>query len=77
MRSVPVWKWSSAVALAVAFATAFALRCDPASTEDRPARVLYFTHSAGYRHDVIPASREILKRIGETEPRFEVAASVR
>jgi type 1 glutamine amidotransferase len=75
MRSLPTWTWSSAVALAVVFATAFALRCDPASAEDRPARVLYFTHSAGYRHDVIPASREILKRIGETEPPFEVTAS--
>jgi len=24
------------------------------SAQDRPARILYFTHSAGYRHDVIP-----------------------
>jgi type 1 glutamine amidotransferase len=74
MRSLPVWKWPSAIVLAVVCA-GLVLPCASASAEDRPARVLYFTHSAGYRHDVIPASREILKRIGETEPRFEVAAS--
>jgi uncharacterized protein len=70
-----VWKWPSAIVLAVVFAMAFALRCAPVFADDRPARVLYFTHSAGYRHEVIPASREILKRIGETEPRFDVTAS--
>jgi type 1 glutamine amidotransferase len=75
MRSLPVWKWPSAIMLAVVFATAWAFRCAPVHAEDRPAHVLYFTHSAGYRHDVIPASREILKRIGEKEPRFEVTAS--
>jgi uncharacterized protein len=38
------------------------------------ARVLYFTHSAGYRHEVIPASRDILQRIG-AKAGFEVTAS--
>ena len=32
----------------------------------RPARILYFTHSAGYRHDVIPTSQDVLQRIGAT-----------
>ena len=62
----------------VAFAFVFAFLCAasaPARAEERPARILYFTHSAGYRHDVIPASREVLTRIGETEPRFKVVAS--
>jgi uncharacterized protein len=31
-----------------------------------PARILYFTLSAGYRHEVIPLSREIMTKIGET-----------
>ena len=31
-----------------------------------PARILYFTLSAGYRHEVIPVSREIMAKIGET-----------
>jgi uncharacterized protein len=75
MRSLPVWRWPSAIVLAVASAAAVILPCAPVFAEDHPARVLYFTHSAGYRHDVIPASREILKRIGEKEPRFEVTAS--
>ena len=37
-----------------------------ASAQDRPARILYFTHSASYRHDVIPASHNFLQRIGAT-----------
>ena len=32
------------------------------SAQDRPARILYFTHSAGYRHDVLPASRMFCNR---------------
>jgi type 1 glutamine amidotransferase len=42
--------------------------------KDRPVRVLYFTHSAGYRHEVIPASRDIVQRIGATAG-FAVTAS--
>jgi type 1 glutamine amidotransferase len=75
MRSLPMWKRLPAIALVVVWATVGAFRWAPAHAEDHPARVLYFTHSAGYRHDVIPASREILKQIGEREPRFEVTAS--
>jgi len=77
MRYLPVWKPPRliACALAVILAAAFALLCVPAGAQDRPTSILYFTHSAGYRHEVIPASREILKRIGETAPPFEVTAS--
>jgi hypothetical protein len=46
----------------------------PLHAQERPARLLYFTHSAGYRHDVIPASRDILKQIGAGAG-FEVTAS--
>jgi uncharacterized protein len=42
--------------------------------QPRPARILYFTHSAGYRHAVIPASRDILQRIG-AQAGFAVTAS--
>jgi len=42
--------------------------------QDRPQRILYFTHSAGYRHEVIPASRDILNQIGAAAG-FEVTAS--
>jgi type 1 glutamine amidotransferase len=59
------------------FAVAFllALAGAPAHTQDRPDRLLYFTHSAGFRHEVIPVSREVLRQLGETSPRFEVTAS--
>jgi type 1 glutamine amidotransferase len=66
-----------AVALFLALGSIVALT--PASkssrAEERPAAVLYFTHSAGYRHEVIPASQAILKEIGASAPRFEVTAS--
>jgi uncharacterized protein len=47
----------------------------PLSGEERPARILYFTRSAGYRHEAIAASRDVLRRLGETAPRFEVTPS--
>ena len=46
----------------------------PTSAQDRPARILYFTHSAGYRHDVIPTSRDILQQIGATAG-FQITTS--
>jgi type 1 glutamine amidotransferase len=75
MRALSFGKLLQWVALAVTFATLLPLTYAPARAQDRPARILYFTHSAGYRHEVIPASREILKQIGETAPRFEVTAT--
>jgi uncharacterized protein len=39
-----------------------ALLSTPSQAED--ARLLYFTHSAGYRHEVIPTSRAVLKEVG-------------
>ena len=38
-------------------------------------RVLYFTYSAGYRHEVIPLSKVILTRLGEDSGVFEVIAT--
>jgi len=59
----------------IAVALVFALAGAPACAQDGQDRILYFTHSAGYRHEVIPVSREISTRLGETAPRFEVTAS--
>jgi uncharacterized protein len=39
------------------------------------ARVLYFTHSAGYRHQVLPLSKAILTQLGSNSGIFEVAAT--
>jgi uncharacterized protein len=46
----------------------------PSSAQDRPARILYFTHSAGCRHVVIPTSRDVLQGIGATAG-FQITAS--
>ena len=43
---------------------------------ERPLeRILYFTYSAGYRHDVIPLSEIILTQLGTNSGAFEVIAT--
>jgi type 1 glutamine amidotransferase len=46
-----------------------------ARVERPPKRVLYFTYSAGYRHDVIPLSEIILTQLGTNSGAFEVIAT--
>jgi len=43
---------------------AAAIRPLGAHAERPPDRILYFTYSAGYRHDVIPLSKAILTQLG-------------
>ena len=38
-------------------------------------RILYVTHSAGYRHEVIPFSQVMLKQLGDTSGIFGVTAT--
>ncbi len=52
-------------------ATSSSLAC----AQPRPARILFFTHSAGYRHDVISLSQTILEQIGKSSGMFEVTGS--
>ena len=63
-----------AVARVAILSLASILALAPLRAQERPARILYFTHSAGYRHEVIPASRDIVRQIGATAG-FEVTAS--
>jgi type 1 glutamine amidotransferase len=46
-----------------------------ARAQPRLKRILYFTHSAGYRHDVIPLSQSILRQVGEDSRAFDVTAT--
>jgi len=55
------------------FAAAFTK--SPSRAEDRADRVLYFTHSAGYRHEVIPLSQVILKQLGKNSGAFAITAT--
>jgi uncharacterized protein len=55
--------------------SAAAIRPLGARAERPPARILYFTHSAGYRHDVILLSKAILTQLGRDSGIFEVAAT--
>jgi type 1 glutamine amidotransferase len=75
MRAFSFGKLLRQIARVLAFGGLLSPASAPLHAQDRPAHILYFTHSAGYRHEVIPASREILKQIGETAPRFEVTAT--
>jgi type 1 glutamine amidotransferase len=40
-----------------------------------PCRVLYFTYTAGYRHDSIPASKEVLQAVASHSGLLEVVPS--
>jgi uncharacterized protein len=51
---------------------AAAIRPLGAHAKRPPERILYFTYSAGYRHDVIPLSKVILTRLGTHSGVFEV-----
>ena len=55
--------------------SAAAIRPIGARAERPPERVLYFTYSAGYRHDVIPLSTAILTQLGTASGGFEVIAT--
>src|SRR5215467_9489184 len=55
--------------------SAAAIRPLGVRAERPPERVLYFTYSAGYRHDVIPLSRAILTQLGSASGAFEVIAT--
>jgi type 1 glutamine amidotransferase len=55
--------------------SASAIRPIDARAERSPERVLYFTYSAGYRHDVIPLSSAILMQLGRNSGAFEVIAT--
>lgn len=45
----------------------------PAKSTNR--KVLYLTHSAGFKHDVLPLSEKIFKQIGERSGAFEVTST--
>ena len=53
----------------------FAAAVSPSHAERWPDRVLYFTHSAGYRHEVIPTSQAVLKQLGENSRPFRVTTT--
>ena len=55
--------------------SAAAIRPLGAHAERPPERILYFTYSAGYRHDVIPLSKAILTQLGSNSGVFEVTAT--
>jgi len=55
--------------------SAAAIRPLGARAERPLEHILYFTYSAGYRHDVIPLSKAILTQLGKDSGVFEVTAT--
>jgi type 1 glutamine amidotransferase len=55
--------------------SAAAIRPFGAHAQSRPDRILYFTYSAGYRHEVIPLSKATLTQLGRNSGFFEVIAT--
>jgi len=55
--------------------SAAAIRSFGARAERPPERILYFTLSAGYRHEVLPLSKAILTQLGRDSGIFEVDAT--
>jgi uncharacterized protein len=55
--------------------SAAAIRPLRARAERSPERILYFTLSAGYRHEVIPLSKSILTQLGRSSGAFDVTAT--
>lgn len=45
------------------------------ATTSAPPKVLYLTHSAGFKHQVLPLSQQILKEIGEKSGKFAVTST--
>src|SRR5262252_6714316 len=56
-------------------ACAALLFASPCHADPRSDRIMFFTYSAGYRHDVIPTSKEILRALGRSSGTFEVSAT--
>jgi uncharacterized protein len=55
--------------------SAAAIRPLGARAARAPERILYFTYSAGYRHEVVPLSKAILTQLGSNSGVFEVVAT--
>jgi hypothetical protein len=64
----------AAIPTALWFALA-AFAASPSQAERWPNRILYLTHSAGFRHDVIPTSRAVLKQLGEASRAFRITTT--
>jgi len=58
-----------------ALGSAAAVRPLGARAENPIERILYFTYSAGYRHDVLTLSTAILTQLGKNSGAFEVTAT--
>jgi type 1 glutamine amidotransferase len=46
-----------------------------ARAQQRRERILYLTHAAGYRHEVIPFSQSVLERLGDNSGLFGVTTT--
>jgi uncharacterized protein len=74
-RAVAIASSARATILLCVALLAATLTASPSHAERWPNRILYFTHSAGYRHEVIPTSQAVLRELGENSHAFEITAT--
>ena len=53
----------------------FALALLPSIVQGQPKRILYITHSAGFRHDSLPVSQQVLQQIAARSGKLEITAT--
>ncbi len=53
----------------------FALALLPSIVQGQPKKILYITHSAGYRHDSLPVSQQVLQQIAARSGKLEITAT--
>ena len=65
----------AAMLLVVPLALAAGVASGLGTTETAPRRLLYVTHSAGYRHDVLPLSHDVVRELGRTSGAWEATVT--
>jgi len=75
VASLAVWLCGCTGATAPTPAAGAATTPAQAAAAAPAPRILYLTHSAGYRHDVLPLSAQILQDLGRLSHAFDVTAT--
>ena len=70
-----IWPRLALATAIIVAACGAATPAQPTQTGRTPARILYLTHSAGFNHEVLPFSEQVLTELGRRSGTFEVTAS--
>jgi hypothetical protein len=68
-------KWTASIATVLCVSVAGAVGSIESASGAAPPRVLYLTHSAGFKHGVLPVSEKILPELGKASGAFDATVS--